>query len=695
MCGIAGILRVHPPGQAPPLHAAIPESWLDILDDAVRHRGPDGHGRFRDRALRPDGMVLDVAFVHRRLSILDHEGGHQPMVLRASLPPEGSDRGADAPIGPANSDPYRRTAEHALTPCPRCAALGRGTIAVVFNGCVYSHRELRRELQAAGHVFSTDHSDTEVLVHGWGEWAHDLFFRPALDGMWGVVIWDSASGVFAARDRFGQKPLSVLADADAPLWAFASSAGALARLVRAAGLPLAIRRSALGVWLRYGQDDRETPFDTIVQLPPAGMMHVPVSAPGGRRPRVTGGPRRPPASDVNVFARARGPALVDGVERLLDRAVAGHLDADVPLGCFLSGGVDSSVIALLAGRHVEPLTTLCVRMPDPRYDESAHAARVAAIIGSRHVQVDAAPDPAGDLPRLITTLGLPFGDSSLLPTSWVARAARGSLRVVLSGDGGDELFLGYERYQAVRWLRAARWAAMVTPGACLPRRDPRSRSARLARLLDAGRHHGYADLCAVFPTPDWFALLAGGEGTGMETPGIEPEDPLGARDADLETHFPGDMLRKVDHATLSAGIEARVPFLAAPVADAVLHLSERQLMPGGVRKGLLRAVARRHLPAEIVDRPKQGFAIPVGEWFRSDFGGMRQLLLDHLTGPEPFGPDHLGINAMINMEFVRRMLREHDEAGARSLWPWKGRDHSQRLYLLLVLSIWAKRVGAL
>ncbi|MEX2081301.1 MAG: asparagine synthase-related protein, partial [Dehalococcoidia bacterium] len=305
----------------------------------------------------------------------------------------------------------------------------------------------------------------------------------------------------------------------------------------------------------------------------------------------------------------------------------------------------------------------------------------------------AAPDPAHDLVRLIAQVGLPFGDSSLLPTYWVSAAAREHAAVALAGDGGDELFGGYERYRASflakRWGRAL--ALLPLPDA--PPGHPKSSIAKLARISSASRWQGYRDLHSIFPAPLLGALI------GKQFQRIDdqwPDDPLRIDFGHPAFgYLPADLLRKTDTAAMAVALEVRAPMLARGVIDACLGATHLSLMPRGQRKGLLRAVARKYFPPEIVDRPKQGFAIPIGEWFRSDYGGMRQLLLDHLNGPEPFGPDRLGINGTINMGFVRQMLREHDDAGAKSLWPWKGRDHSQRLYMLLVLSIWGKWLGGL
>ncbi len=692
MCGIAGVLRIHPPGQAPPPpDVAIPEGWLDILDDSIRHRGPDGHGRFRDRAVRPDGSIVDVAFIHRRLSIIDHAGGHQPMVLRGAGPPAG-----DIARKGDETDAYRHTLEHTLNPCPRCAALGHGTIAVVFNGCIYNHRDLRKDLQAAGHVFSTDHSDTEVLVHGYGEWGPAM--RDRIEGMHAVGIWDRRAGaIVQLRDFAGEKPLYFSYPGPplhrpALIAAFASAPTALVRLQRAAAPEFccAPNDRALYEWVRAGSHG-DSPLTLVHELPPEGCEVLPREACVHQ-----GGSIALPVQTSWPEADARhGRMRADDVERLLSGVVAKRLAADVPLGCFLSGGVDSSLIALLAQRECDRqgtrLRTFTVRMPDRTLDESGMAARVAAIIGTEHHVLDAAPEPAADLCALITRLGLPFGDSSLLPTHWVSRAARAAVAVALSGDGADELFGGYERHRAARWLSAWRPVLSRVPAGAVPERHPRSASSKMRRLVAAASGWGYFDLLSIFPQADT-ALLFSSRYVRRDVRFIDVEDPL---QQDFAGYLPDDLLRKSDTASMATALEVRAPYLDRSFAVSALTTALDDLMPKGQRKGLLRAVARKYFPPEIVDRPKQGFAIPIGEWFRTDYGGMRQLLLDHLDGPEPFGPDHLGINAMINMGFVKQMLREHDDAGVKSLWPWKGRDHSQRLYMLLVLSIWAKWLGGL
>jgi asparagine synthase (glutamine-hydrolysing) len=651
MCGLAGILRIHAPGASIPAPGiAIPDGWLDLLDASIRHRGPDGQGRFRGRAVRADGSTVDIGLIHRRLSIIDPAGGAQPMVL------EQRSHSGGGTLAPAD----------------------RRRIAVAFNGCLYGHRDLRRSLEQAGHRFQSDHSDTEVWLHGWKE-AGPAFWKQLRDWMGAVAIWDSRDGsLFLGRDRFGEKPLYMLESGGGAVCAFASTAGALARLMAELGGDRIADPLGLGDWIRYGADADLTPLRGIVQVPAACAVTLPQPSAGEHRQFLHLDPLQLPSDDADV-AHLNGQRLADRIESLLASAVAERLDSDVPLGCFLSGGVDSSLVALAARARAGELSTICVRMPDSRYDESRYAERIAAVIGSKHTTVDADPHPAADLVRLIEALGLPFGDSSLLPTWWAASAAARHLRVVLTGDGADELFLGYDRHIVMRLLPFARPAgAVLGHRAILPRGHPKSRRERMARFLTAARHEGYADLVAIFPTPDWQALVHVGD-REILTSSARVRSVMDARDVDVMRHLPADMLRKVDTATMAAGVEARAPFLAPSVAAAALALSQRQLMPSGQRKGLLRMIARKHFPADIVDRPKMGFAIPIGEWFRTDYGGMKQLLMDHLQSSEPWGPPSLGIE--LNMKFIRRMVDEHMSGR---------RDHDQRLYMLLVLSIWAR-----
>lgn len=649
MCGIAGILRVHTPGTTPPPPGqAIPERWLDLLDDAIRHRGPDGAGRFRDRALDADGRTLDVALVHRRLSIIDHAGGAQPMVRE----------GVGAPDA--------------------------GLVAVVLNGCIYNHRELRAQLQPLGHAFSSDHSDTEALLFGWRAWGEGVFDR--LDSMHACALWDHAAArLVVSRDPFGEKPLYLAAHAALGLYAFAGCPKALHDLLHELGDDDDPREArwhpvTIASAIKLGTVAWTQTLGGVGQLAPGCTAEAPAREHDPRpHAPLTRGFR--PIRHAHAARWLKEPRVTpehteDALDRLLKDSVARRLDADVPVACLLSGGVDSSLVAWHArGR---PLTTLCVRMPHARYDESGHALHAARIIGSTHHTIDVAAHPAEDLVRLIDTLGQPFGDSSLLPTYWACKAARDHAKVVLAGDGGDELFRGYERYQAITPLALLQWLGpllRLIPRGVLKETDPKSAWSKLSRLVQAARGAGYEDLVSIFPREDLAALvgrsLAHHAGTDSRA-----DDPW---TWEILDHLPDVLLRKTDHASMLAGVELRAPMLDRALAEFALRLPPRVLTPDRQRKGLLRAVARRYFPDELVDRPKMGFAVPLGSWFRDDFGGMRTLLLDALHAADPFPTAILGFE--LNRATVRRLIDEH-LAGTR--------DHAQRLYMLLVLAIWCR-----
>jgi asparagine synthase (glutamine-hydrolysing) len=697
MCGIAGILKIHPPGAngepASPPHPldAIPEAWLDILDDSIKHRGPDGAARFRDRAVRPDGAVVDIALVHRRLSILDHAGGHQPMVH------DGERLRPDLTYGPGETPILAHE-----------AAPGASLVAVVFNGCIYNHRELRTELEASGHRFETDHSDTEVLVHGWLAW--EMSTLEKLDAMYALLIWDRRTGQLArARDAAGEKPLASHKLDDS--WyneVFASTDAGLAKMSSQTddAQPDMYAHPLAEQWIKQGSDLHQ-PFHHSMPVPHhewRTQPDLPLRGVPPRNPRevstfmaasdgswtksvlVLPHPRRGHLPERPLHS-PDGESHKCAFQEKIKTAVASRLEADAPLGLFLSGGLDSALIAAIAHHSRPDIKAFTVRMPHPDYDESAAAADTARSIGIDHTILDCDPHPADDLIKLIEQLGLPFGDSSLLPTYWVCKAARQHVKVALSGDGGDELFGGYRRHTINSTLSRRRRLLRFIPSNLLDLRRPSSRSTYLARLATAARCGGYTELLAIFPTPDLRRLIPelDGQPTGDDT--FEPiDDPLRH---DFEHYLPDDLLRKTDTASMAVALEVRAPFLARDLVDAALRTPLDVLMPNGERKGLLKQVARQYLPDHIINRPKQGFAIPVGEWFRTDYGHLRQLLHDHLRSADPFpGLAEAGVN--INMKFVEQMLREHDAAGEKSINPWHGRDHSQRLYMLLVLSIWSK-----
>lgn len=645
MCGIAGIMRIGPIVSP---EVAIPDRWLDALDAPIAARGPDGSGRWRTRSPGPDANITHIALVHRRMAILDISGGSQPMVT------------------PALGD-------------------GTGEVGVTFNGCIYNHRALRTELERHGHAFTTDHSDTETLLFGHRQWGRALHER--LEGMYAAGIWDGADrSLVLTRDLAGEKPL-YFAEIRGPgkdgerevpgVVAFASSAAAVFGVLRAmqrdaesqgwseaqrAALDraLEIEPQAMRHWLAFGWGEG-TPWAGIRELKPGQVAWFDSLGRTGRR-----------RQSIEVEAKRSLPLDSVSTWSLIQSSVEQRLEADVPLGCFLSGGLDSGLIAAAAQRALaargERLKTFTMRMPDVEYDESELAAATARKLGTEHTTLDVETDATGDVRTLIEWIGLPFGDSSLLPTYWLSRAVRGHVKVALSGDGGDELFAGYERHAAAPWLRRMRPLLRLTGLLPLPSGNPRSRAAKLARLCDAARHAGYADLVAIFPTRD------------MERP-VGPEArrpafsvPHAPHFRDLETYLPGDLLRKVDSASMRVALEVRAPLLDRDLIYRAAATPLRVLMPGGRRKGMLREAARGVLPDEVLSARKSGFAIPIGTWFRTP-GPLRETLRESVLDAHAFA----GIGMQIDRTYVERMLREHEDGT---------RDHAQRLFGLMTVAVW-------
>lgn len=658
MCGLAGILAAHP-GAAPSTDL-IPKAWLDVLEAAIAHRGPDGRGRFRDHTLHR-GHRVEVALVHRRLSILDHGGGAQPML--AALP------GVTSPPGHA-----RVLRGRPGEPADYTRAGGTDLLAVAFNGCIYNHQPLRRDLQAAGHVFASDHSDTEVLLHGTR--AHGPRLPDRLDGMYAYAVWSNARGELTlARDPAGEKPLYFTrwSAEGVTFVAFANVPAALLALRRAAGVRTVPDPLGVALWLKHGYWPVMPVADLVEAAPGAAYVLNAESAwPPEPVARVTLHRQDPPNN------LALGPS---SLTPLLERAVTSRLDADVPIGCFLSGGVDSSIVAAFAHRALAAagrrLLTFNVKVPDARLDESPFARMVAEHLGTEHIELDCKASAADDLTRLIAQLGLPFGDSSLLPTHWVSAAARRHVTVALGGDGGDELFAGYDRYRVntlLYRLRAplalARAAPDWLPGLGL--------GGNLGRVATAARHAGYDDILTILHTPQMHALLGHDIARPLLRRAYADRAPFAdARLDDFGRYLPLDLMRKVDTASMAVALEVRAPFLDRGLVAAALATPLGAIYAGEGRKGLLRKVARTLVPPPAIDRRKAGFGIPMGRWFREDFAGLRTLLRDTLDRPGAF--DAAGLS--IRPAALRALMDEH----------FRGRrDHGQRLYTLLVTALWAR-----
>lgn len=649
MCGIGGILLMTPKG---PRHDPVPEEWLNILAGKLAHRGPDGTGRFQDSVVDAHGTTIEVALIHTRLSIIDHSGGHQPMVSREE----------------------------------------DGTVAVIFNGCIYNHHELRRRLRnEKGAEFQTDHSDTESIVQGVRHWGGKTPRR--LEGMFAFGAWDSRTGtLLLARDRAGEKPLYVRAHTEPNgrrAFFFASTIPALRALMDDAGwsgmypgLEIVDMSSGWPYAVVHGFPHRSAPLGGAFAIPPAhallvGAGHWPDEAEPRTHPYWK--PPTPPDLEPHQKRVTRESVHQNAtmVDDLLRQSVQARLESDAPLGCFLSGGIDSSLVASYAREALGSLRTFCIKMPDERYDESPYAAEVAHYLGTTHQTLNVHPRPAEDLVALIDELGMPFGDSSILPTYWVSKAARRHVKVALSGDGGDELFGGYERYRAVPLMN--RFSSILKPFTSLRlgRGHPKSKVSKAIRLAHASTHGGYMDLLRIFPTPLADRLFQRiNDDILWEGPIDQPVDTeSGAAMFDFLQYLPEDLLRKVDTASMSVALEVRCPMLDTNLINAVLSMPFEHRVPDGQRKGLLKPIAESRLPAGLFDRPKMGFAIPISQWFRNDHGNMRTLLLDTMRSREPFG------DLRLQRQDVDGFIKEHMEGLA---------DHGERLFSLLTLALWAK-----
>jgi len=581
------------------------------------HRGPDSFGEYVDGP---------VAIAARRLSIIDLETGDQPI---------------------ANED---------------------GTIHVVQNGELYNYRELRRELERAGHRFRTS-GDTEVLLHLYEEYGDA--FAARLRGMFAVAIWDARRRrLVLARDRFGIKPL-YYRDVDGELW-FASELRALPRGE--------IDLDALEAFLAFNSIPAPLTIFREVRKLPAGHM---LSWEDGKV-HLERFARPAPAVEERNDEEAE---LVEELRARLRDSVRAHLVSDVPVGVLLSGGVDSSLLAALAAEESsEPVRTFSIGFEERSFDELADARRVAERYGTQHRELVLRPDAALLLPALAEAFDEPFADSSALPTYLVSQLAASDVKVALSGEGGDELFGGYYTYTAD--LLAARVGGLARAARPLVERLPSSdarasfdyrakRFVRAAHLPALERHHGWKEIFS----PELRAELTGRRN------GFDPVDVLRARyaetagaeelarlqDVDLGVYLVDDLLVKTDRASMAHSLEARVPYLDTAVTNLALALPTRHKVRALAKKVLLRKAAEPLLPPEIVHGKKRGFSIPAAAWLR---GELEPFARDTLA------PDRLRRQGFFRPETVARVLDDH--VSGRE-------DLSRQLWGLLAFTLWHER----
>jgi asparagine synthase (glutamine-hydrolysing) len=598
----------------------VEEGDLRALAAALAHRGPDDEGIHLEPGL---------GLVHRRLSILDlSAAGRQPMW---------------------NED---------------------GTVAVVYNGQLYDFEATRRWLEGRGHRFRS-HTDTEVIVHLYEEKGDD--FLAGLDGMFAFALWDARRRrLLLARDRLGIKPL-FYAESPGRL-AFASELGALARVRWVSG---EIDPEALVAYLYQSS----VPGDTCIRagghkLPPGHLLVA--TAKGTHLERYWDLDVAPtlPAEPFDTAAAA--------LAQRLQSAVRSHLVADVPVGTFLSGGLDSALVTAAARETTGgPIHSFSVRFPQrPDLDEGPAARETAALLGTVHHEVDLGAEAVSALPDVVAASDEPFAVSSALALHHLARFARAHVKVVLTGDGADEILGGYPWRHGPSLARAMAMAAVRSGRSARATSVPRARSmaARMARLLRRPDEH-YAETVAAFTPEEMDALLVDDlRAVGRRAWAANPvrrryrEAPAGDEinrrlRADLHTTLVDEMLTKVDRMTMASGLEARVPFLDRALVEWAFRQPGRHKVRGGTGKLLLRRVAARRLPRAAA-RPKHGFNVPLGEWLR---GPLRERLRDALS------PTAVARRGLFRADAVELLLGAH-LAGRE--------DHSRKVFTLLALELW-------
>lgn len=546
-----------------------------------------------------------------------------------------------------------------------------GRILATQNGEIYNYVELMEDLRSRGHEFKT-RSDTETIVHLYEEYGTD--FVDHLRGMFAVAIWDGRTDrLVLARDRLGKKPL---------YWRLAdgrlSYGSELKAVLEEPGVERVVDREALALYLQYQYVP--APWSILrgfAQLPAAGILTWDGGTPDVRRYWT---PSYEPKTQHDIREdEEEGLALIREAVRL-------RLRSDVPVGVFLSGGMDSSIVtAVMAQESAEPIRTFSIGFENEAYDELRYARAVAQQYGTVHTEEVVRLDAIELLPDLADHFDEPFGDPSAIPTFRVAQMAARQLKVVLTGDGGDESFGGYHRYRSHRTYGGLdvvpgpllRVAARSGQFATSPL-GPRSRLRRRMRMAGLTSDERYVELMSIFGAEDRARLMPGRNGT--VTPfllDVLRQGPVEVTDrvlrADLLTYLPDDLLVKTDRATMANSLEARAPLLDHHLVEFAARLPVNRKIDGPNRKVLLRSIAKRLMPAEHVDRPKMGFTPPTADWFRGSLGVRFEELV---LAPDSSLRDHLDASA------ASTLLAEH-RAG-------RG-EHDHGLWMLLMFELWARR----
>ncbi len=622
MCGIAGYASFD-------ARARPDTTALRAMLSCIRHRGPDDEGEY---------VGEGIALGHRRLSVIDVAGGHQPLF------------GA------------------------------RPSTVVICNGEIYNYRELARQLKARGHTFRTA-SDTEVIAHAYDEWGDDFLDR--LDGMFALALWDGAARrLLLARDRLGEKPLYYTRTNNHFL--FASE---LTALLQHPDVDDALDYEALSEYLalEYTAAPRTILYNAR-KLEPGCVLTFEQGALRHRR---------------YWAIRPQGRLDVDYADAVLllreklEAAVASRLVADVPLGIFLSGGLDSSTVAALAAQH-GALETFSIGFSEKSFDESDYARQVAEHIGSRHhTRIFRGEEMSELVPKLPHMLDEPLGDASILPTALLSSFAREKVTVALGGDGGDELFAGYPMHQAHKVAGIARLTppplrklTSAAAGALPVKHTNFALPFKVQTFMKgagAPPPFNHALWMSSFAPREQFDLftpdawLRAGEGREAYRAVVEAWEkseeaqPIArATHLDAVTYLPNDILMKVDRASMRVALEVRAPLLAREVVEFAFSVPDSFRMRGTSGKRLLKDAARPWLPEHIIERPKKGFGIPVAAWIN---GPLRELVRDTLA------PDSLRRAGLFNPQHVERMLKLHADKRA---------DLRKPLWTLFVFELWRR-----
>ena len=635
MCGIAGVVYSDPVRRVDP-------RVLSRMASAIAHRGPDAEGIWNSSeqlagSYTASAPAAHVGLVHRRLSIIDLESGRQPI---------------------GNED---------------------DSIQIVFNGEIYNFRELRCDLESRGHQFRTL-SDTEVIVHLYEEFGEECVSR--LRGMFAFAIWDNRRRkLFLARDRVGIKPLFVRFDSGKLV--FGSE---LKAVLAHGGIPRDLDPTALDEFLYYGMvPGSRCIFRGIEKLLPGHTLTLDVDTWHAKRKRYW----------QLHFAADRSLGIGEWQEALIDKlreAVRVHMVADVPVGSFLSGGLDSSIVTGMASEMAAvPLQTFSMGFRESKFNELPAASEVSSHFGTEHTEEVVTADVADLLPRLAHFYDEPFADSSAIPTYLVSQIAARHVKVVLSGDGGDEALGGYSRYAhdlkeaALRgaipgWLRG-RWLRGLA--SAWPKADWLPRPLRLKTFLtnlSLSPGEAYANTLSLCRQPLRHQLLHPDVresqhelARAVATRGFAngSDDLSGMIAADMATLLSDDYLVKVDRASMANGLEVRPPMLDHEFLELCATIPSSMKIRTGETKWLLREAAKSILPASILDRPKQGFEIPLDTWLR---GPLRPIFEDAVLSSSS------SVSGLVDQTVARRLFTHHEKGAGR---------HGSTLWSLLSLAFWA------